>query len=67
MRMKKAKPISNGTQKVNEFMDRLEHPLKSEVQMIREIIKKVNKEITEKINWNIGYVTRIAVRTIGSL
>ena len=41
----------NGTEQVDEFMDKLDHPFKSEVQMVREIIKNVNKDITEQIKW----------------
>lgn len=37
---------------VNEFMDALEHPFKAEVELLREIIKGVNKDITEQIKWN---------------
>ena len=33
-------------------MDSLDHPFKAEVQMVREIIKSVNKDITEQIKWN---------------
>ena len=44
--------MANRTDQVNEFMDRLDHPLKAEVEMLREIIKQVNKEITEQIKWN---------------
>jgi uncharacterized protein YdhG (YjbR/CyaY superfamily) len=33
-------------------MDKLDHPFKAEVQAIREIIKKVNKDMTEEIKWN---------------
>jgi uncharacterized protein YdhG (YjbR/CyaY superfamily) len=49
--MKKANPTVNQTEQVNEFMDKLDHPFKAEVQMIREIIKNVNKDITEQIKW----------------
>jgi len=45
-----AKPVVNKTEKVNEFMDKLDHPFKVEVQAVREIIKNVNKDITEEIN-----------------
>src|SRR5687768_1860151 len=45
--MKKA----NHTDDVEEFMGRLDHPLKAEVEMVREIIKSVNKDITEQIKW----------------
>ena len=37
---------------VNEFMERLEHPFKKEVQVLRDIIKSVHKEIVEEIKWN---------------
>lgn len=37
---------------VDQFMDRLDHPLKAEVQAVRAIIKGVNPNITEQIKWN---------------
>ena len=49
--MKKANPTANQTPQVDEFMDKLDHPFKAEVEMIREIIKKVNNDITEEIKW----------------
>ena len=49
--MKKENPTANHTQQVDEFMDRLDHPFKAEVEMVREIIKNVNKDITEQIKW----------------
>ena len=49
--MKKANPTSNQTEQVDEFLDKLDHPFKAEVEMVREIIKNVNKEITEQIKW----------------
>ena len=49
--MKKAKTI-NGTEQVNEFMNKLDHSLKAEVQLLRAIIKNVNKDIIEQIKWN---------------
>ena len=39
------------TEQVNEFMEKLDHPFKAEVQMIREIIRNVNSNITEQIKW----------------
>jgi len=33
-------------------MEKLDHPFKAEVEMVREIIKNVNKDITEQIKWN---------------
>jgi len=50
--MKKAKPTANQTEQVDEFIDKLDHPFKAEVEMVREIIKNVNKDITEQIKWN---------------
>ena len=50
--MKKSKSAANQAEQVNEFMDKLDHPFKAEVQIVREIIKKVNKDITEQIKWN---------------
>jgi len=49
--MKKAVASTNKTPKVNEFMDKLDHPFKAEVQAVREIIMNVNKHITEDIKW----------------
>ena len=50
--MKKTNSTTGNTGQVDEFMDKLDHPFKAEVQMIREIIKNVNKEIAEQIKWN---------------
>lgn len=50
--MKKANPTVNHTEQVDEFMQDLEHPFKAEVEMVRGIIKGVNKDITEQIKWN---------------
>ena len=49
--MKKSSATANQTEQVNEFMDKLDHPFKAEVEMVREIIKNVNKDITEEIKW----------------
>ncbi len=37
---------------VDKFMKKLKHPFKTEVDMMRKIIKGVNKDITEEIKWN---------------
>lgn len=50
--MTKAKPAMHGTEQVNDFMDQLDHPFKAEVEMIREMIKTVNKDVVEQIKWN---------------
>jgi len=49
--MKKQNTKLDGTEEVDRFLEELDHPLKTEVQMIREIIRNVNNEITEQIKW----------------
>ena len=49
--MKKPNAKLDNTEQVNEFMAKLDHPFKAEVQMIREIIKNVDNNITEQIKW----------------
>ena len=48
---KKGSPVSR-TDKVEEFLRELSHPLKAEVETVRAIIKGVNKDINEEIKWN---------------
>ena len=48
---KKPSPISR-TDKVDEYMAMLQHPLKSVAQAVREIIKGVDQDITEDVKWN---------------
>ena len=47
---KKGSPVSR-TDKVDEFLRELNHPLKAEVEALRSIIKGVNKNINEEIKW----------------
>ena len=49
--MKKQNTRLDGTKDVDHFMEELNHPLKAEVQVVREIIKNVNNDITEQIKW----------------
>jgi hypothetical protein len=37
---------------VDEYMAKLDHPLKAEVQAVRDIIKGVDPRITEEVKWN---------------
>ena len=37
---------------VSAFLDALEHPLKSEIVAVREIILSVDPQISEGVNWN---------------
>jgi uncharacterized protein YdhG (YjbR/CyaY superfamily) len=47
---KKGSPVSR-TDKVNEFLENLSHPLKAEIEAVRSSIKGVNKDINEEIKW----------------
>jgi uncharacterized protein YdhG (YjbR/CyaY superfamily) len=47
---KKASPVTR-TDKVDEFLENLSHPLKAEVEAMRSIIKGVDKDIVEEIKW----------------
>ncbi|HNB88646.1 MAG TPA: DUF1801 domain-containing protein [Anaerolineales bacterium] len=47
---KKGSPVSR-TDKVDEFLENLSHPLTAEVEAVRSIIKGVNKDINEEIKW----------------
>ncbi|MEZ4934472.1 MAG: DUF1801 domain-containing protein [Saprospiraceae bacterium] len=37
---------------VAQYMQQLEHPLKAEIEALREIIKNTNPAISERIKWN---------------
>jgi hypothetical protein len=45
-----AKP--GDTQLVEDHLKKLKHPLKNEIETVREIIKKIDKHINERIKWN---------------
>ena len=47
---KKGSPVSR-TDKVDEFLRELNHPLTAEVERVRSIIMGVNKKINEEIKW----------------
>lgn len=47
---KKGSPVSR-TDKVDEFLRELKHPLKAEIEAVRSIIKGVNKDIAEEVKW----------------
>lgn len=44
--------MSNRTDRVNQFVANLDHPLKAEVEAIRAIILSANPQLTEHIKWN---------------
>ncbi len=39
-------------EKVSEYMTKLKHPLKDEIEAVRKIIKGSDKKISERIKWN---------------
>ena len=56
------------TEEVNEFMGKLNHPFKAEMQAVREIIMNVNDQISERIEHNVpsfsykGYLATFNLR-----
>jgi hypothetical protein len=47
-----AKPKRTDAELVAGYMQQLEHPLKAEIEALREIIKGANPAICERIKWN---------------
>lgn len=41
-----------GTKQVAEFMAKLEHPFKEDIELVREVILAADSRITEHIKWN---------------
>lgn len=41
----------NKSTEVDAFMEQLDHPLKAEIQVVRDIIK-ANRKISERVKWN---------------
>jgi len=37
---------------VQDYMDKLKHPLKAEIEAVRKIIRQADKKINERIKWN---------------
>ena len=48
----KQKTASDGTKEVNDFMKKLEHPLKNEIELVRTIILESDPSILEQVKWN---------------
>jgi hypothetical protein len=48
---KKSMKLS-GHEQVVEYMNNLEHPLRNEIEEVRQIILNANNQITEHIKWN---------------
>ena len=49
---KKSAPKLTDKEKVDQYMEALDHPLKNEVEAVRTIIKNANSKISERIKWN---------------
>lgn len=47
-----AKPAGNRNETVIDFLTNLDHPLKPEIEMLRDFILASNPEMTENIKWN---------------
>lgn len=41
----------NNTKKVDDFMSKLEHPLKAEMEAVRTILNKANSKMEEDVKW----------------
>ena len=41
----------SNTKKVDEFMDKLEHPLRAEMEAVRSIIVNANSKMEEDVKW----------------
>ncbi|SKB72043.1 DUF1801 domain-containing protein [Dyadobacter psychrophilus] len=49
----KAKPKKpSDAEQVASYMEQLQHPLKAEIEVVRNIIKNTNPAIKERIKWN---------------
>jgi Domain of unknown function (DU1801) len=46
----KEKPTE--AEKVANYMEKLEHPLKAEIEAVRTILKSTNANLEERIKWN---------------
>lgn len=51
--MQKAKKVKpSDAETVAEYMNQLEHPLKPEIETLREMIKGADPRLSERIKWN---------------
>ncbi|MFB9278102.1 DUF1801 domain-containing protein [Cohnella cellulosilytica] len=42
----------SGTEQVEQFLSKLEHPLKPEIEAVRRIVLAADERLTEQIKWN---------------
>ncbi len=50
-RARTKKPV-DGTKDVDEYLRKLKHPLKAEMEAVRSIIRHANGKLAERIKWN---------------
>lgn len=46
------KEMTNKSKDVTDFLERLNHPLRKEIELLRGIILAANKNLSENIKWN---------------
>lgn len=49
---KEASKKRDDAEQVSSYMDQLDHPLKAEIEAVRQIIKNAGQQISERIKWN---------------
>jgi hypothetical protein len=49
---KTPKEKTTEAEKVANYMEKLEHPLKAEIETVRTILKSTNAKLEERIKWN---------------
>ncbi len=42
----------SGTEQVEQYLSKLEHPLKPEIEAVRRIVLAADERLTEQIKWN---------------
>jgi hypothetical protein len=52
MPKQKIKTAAEGSKEVDEFITKLEHPLKNEIESVRKIILDSSPHILEQVKWN---------------
>lgn len=57
-------PKLSNEEQVEKFMQELVHPLKTEIELLRSIIKNANSNLKERIKWNApSYFTNVDLLT----
>jgi len=50
--MAKSKITLSGAEAVNEYMTKLEHPFKAEIEAVRKIVLNASDKMSERVKWN---------------